>query len=531
MQIDPSQKLDFLIIGSGFGGSVSAMRLAQKGYKVAIIEMGKKWRPQDFAKTNWNLRKYLWFPLFRCFGIQQITLFKNLMALHGSGVGGGSLVYGNTLMTPKDRIFDSWPKGVQWAKELKGPYQSAKQILGATPTAQMFAGEQELEKLDRKLSDRPSFRPTEVGVFFAKKEGEEGQLSEDPYFQGEGPARKSCTYCGACMVGCRVGAKNTLDKNYLYFAHKAGAQIIAETRALKIIPQDNGEYQVLTESSTAFLKRKTQKVYHAKNIIVAAGTLGTNKLLLQNKYHYKTLPLLSDQLGLHVRTNGESLLGVTSFNKSIDYSKGVAIGAAIYPDKDTKIENVRYPAGSNFMRLLAVPLTGPGNIITRPLKMIKNIFIKAPQLIRLATRDWARSSVILLVMQSIDTKMRLQLTRSYFGLRFLKGEQDSKKKAPSYIPIAQRSAQIVEKNMKGMAQNIVSEVALSTPSTAHILGGAILANSKKEGVIDCNHQVFDYPGLYVCDGSVIPSNLAVNPSLTITALAERFCQQFPDKTQ
>jgi cholesterol oxidase len=520
-----ANQYDFLIIGSGFGGSVCAMRLAQKGYRVAVLENGKRWYPNDFPESNWNFKKYFWIPLLRCFGIQQITLLKGVMVLHGTGVGGGSLVYANTLMKPPSEVFrsSSWPSGCDWEKELEPHYEVARKMLGATTNTAMMEGEDILRRIGERLGVASTFHPTEVGVYF----GEPGKTVVDPYFSGLGPDRTGCILCGGCMIGCRHGAKNTLDMNYLYFAEKWGTQIFPETKATRIVPQPNG-FMVETENSTSWLRKRSSDFY-SKRVILAAGVLGSVEILLKNRDRFKTLPAISPRLGERVRTNGESLLGATSFEAHRDLSRGIAIGAAIRVDAETRIEIVRYPAGSGAMKLLGVPLTENGTRITRPFKMFRNALNRFPQLLKLwVVKDWARSSLILMVMQSVDRQMRLRLGRSILS-GFQNGLQGTvtDQPIPSYLPIAQTAGKILAEEIGGEPQNIISEVLLGTPATAHILGGCCMGDSREEGVINRNHEVFGYPGLYVCDGSVIPSNLSVNPSLTITAFSERFCTQFP----
>ena len=519
-----SEPFDFVIIGSGFGGSVSAMRLAQKGYRVAVVESGKRWRAEDFPKTNWNAFKYFWAPKFRCFGIQNITLLRGVMVLHGSGVGGGSLVYANTLMRPSDEVFrdPSWSHNVDFGRELEPHYETARRMLGVTQNPSLMEGEQVLRKVAERMGAADTFHATEVGVFF----GEPGVEVPDPYFSGAGPERSGCVLCGGCMVGCRFHAKNTLDKNYLYFAEKWGTTVIPETRATRITPVVDG-YEIETRSTTSLFRRSGPRL-RARRVIVAAGVLGTVELLYRNRDVYRTLPQISQQLGEFVRTNGESLLGATSFERHRDLARGIAIGAAFHPNSLTKIEGVRYPRGSGAMRLLAVPLTPAGNALTRPLKMLWRMLVRFGRMLRLwAVPDWARSTLILLVMQSVDQHLRLTLGRSVLRRLFYGLEGASTDKPiPSYLPVAQQAAEILAEEMNGEPQNVVSEVLLRTPATAHILGGCCIGPSPAEGVIDERHEVFGHPGLYVCDGSVIPGNLAVNPSLTITAMAERFAAFF-----
>lgn len=519
---DSTQKFDFIIIGSGFGGSVSAMRLSQKGYKVLLLEKGRKYTNLDFPKTNWNLRKFLWAPLFRLFGIQEITLLNKIMILHGVGVGGGSLVYANTLMKPQDSVFNnlSWPKNFLINKD--SCYKTASKMLGVTENKIIAAADEKFKLLADKMKTSDTYHLTQVGVCFSMEKA----LGGDPYFSGDGPTRQACTGCGACMIGCPVGAKNTLDKNYLYFAEKWGCQIESETLVKKIIPLEKG-YKITTHNSMYPWKKRS---FFAERVILSAGVLGTLKILFENKFKYKTLPDISDQLGKGVRTNGESLCGVTSLNQDTDYSKGIAIGSAIHPDTMTKIEPVRYPAGSDLMRFLAVPLTGNGNKFFRPLKlmlnMLKNFF---PFSKIYFSTNWAKHSIILLVMQTIEEKIDIKYTRSIFNL-FKKNLtcDDRNHSIKSYLPIAQSASIALANVINGIPQNAASEVLLGIPATAHILGGCNFGLTIKNGVIDENQQIFGYKNLFIADGSVIPANLGVNPSLTITAMSENFCIQFPN---
>ena len=498
------------------------MRLAQKGYKVAVVEAGKRWHAGDFPKTNWNARKYLWAPRLGCFGIQNITLLKGVMVLHGSGVGGGSLVYANTLMRPLASVFDdlAWSRAVAWEEELAPHFETARRMLGVTENRALMEGERTLQRVSERMGSADTFHATEVGVFF----GRPNVTVPDPYFDGAGPQRTGCNLCGGCMVGCRFGAKNTLDQNYLYFAEKWGAVVYPELKVTRVLPLTGGGYEVETERSTSWLGRAGPRL-RAKRVIVAAGVLGTVELLLKNRDQYGSLPAVSARLGDFVRTNGESLLGATSFDAHRELSRGIAIGASFHPNSLTKIESVRYPSGSGAMRLLGVPLTPDGSAFTRPLKMLARMVLQLPRILKLwRVRDWARSTVILLVMQSVDQHLKLRLGRSLFG-RSLK-DTATDQPVPSYLPIAQQAAEILAEELQGEAQNVISEVLLRTPATAHILGGCCIGNDAASGVIDERHEVFGYPGLYVCDGSVVPGNLAVNPSLTISALAERFASFF-----
>lgn len=499
------EQFDFIIIGSGFGGSVAAMRLSQKGYSVLVLEKGRRFFAADFAKTNWDIKKFLWAPVFGCFGIQQITLLKGIMLLHGAGVGGGSLVYANTLMQPEEKVFQSqlWPAGSDWVAELQPHFATARRMLGVTVNKIISESEILMQQLGRQMNVAESYHLTDVGVYF----GQAGVTKPDPYFAGAGPERTGCIGCGACMVGCRFNSKNTLDKNYLFFAEKWGAIVVPEAKVKKIETVKDG------------FAVHAGKTFFAKKVIVSSGVLGSVELLFKS---LKKTPL---GLGERVRTNGESLCGVTSFDTSRDLSKGIAIGSAIHPDEHTKIEPVRYNSGSSLMGLLAVPMTGPGNHLVRPLKLLFRILTDFPRVARmLFVKDWAAQSVILLVMQTLDFDLKLKYGRSFFtlGKKGLVGSG----KFPSYLPVAQEATKKLAALVNGLPQNTSSEVLLGTPSTAHILGGCNLGT-----VIDTNHEVVGHPGLYVCDGSVIPANLGVNPSLTITALAERFADRIAVKDE
>lgn len=529
----PLNSFDFIVIGSGFGGSVTAMRLSQKGYRVAILEKGSRYQTKDFPRTNWNLRKFIWAPIIKCFGIQQISLLKGVMVLHGAGVGGGSLVYANTLMQPKDEVLQQsgWPKSLAWRNKLKRNYTLAKKMLGVTTNQKPALADHELKNLANHFREISSYHLTEVGVFFGN---DSVSKNNDPYFSGEGPPRKACTGCGGCMIGCSVGAKNTLDKNYLFFAEKWGTEIFAGLLVEKIEKTENG-YSITTKKVKNWMSNGP--TFSAKKIVISAGVLGTLKILFENKIKHRTLPMISDRLGEDVRTNGESLCGASSL-RSEDFSQGIAIGSAFHIGAEIKVEPVRYPIGSNAMKLLAVPLTDeiPGiqsfKSFFRVLNLVKSFGIYFLSYFKIHwLKDWARQTVILLVMQSKDEKMKLKYGRSFFHLfrRGLKIDDKHSSSVPSYIPFAQEASKRLAQQIEGMPQNIISEVAFKTPATAHILGGIPNGNDESSGVVDENLEVFNYPGLYICDGSVIPTNLGVNPSLTIAAIAETFAEQFPKK--
>ncbi len=523
--MDPAYDYDFAIVGSGFGGSVSAMRLAEKGYKVGVIERGKRFRAEDFPLTNWDIRRYLWMPLLKCFGIQNMSLFRNVLILSGTGVGGGSLVYANTLLQPGDEFFNApaWKGLADWKTELQPHYDTARRMLGVTTNPYLTDVDHKLREIAVEMNRGDTFRPSQVGVYF----GEPGKTVADPYFGGEGPDRTGCLYCGACMVGCRHGAKNTLDKNYLYFAEKKGAEVLPETNVRLIRPIAGGEgYELEVERSTAWFL-KNRRVIRARKVVLAAGVLGTLHLLFRCKNVFRTLPKVSDRLGDEVRTNSEALVGVTSRHVDLKkpFTDGIAISSIFHPDKDTHVEPVRYPKGADFMRILAAPMADGAHWLMRPLRMFAAMFLRPLDTMRLVSRmRWAETTVIFLVMQTLDNKMRFRLGRGFLTLfrRRLRTEAEPGAPAiPTYIPVGNQVARRFAEKIDGIPQSAVNEVLLNIPTTAHILGGCAIGAGPDRGVIDSSHQLFGYPGMYVCDGSAIPANLGVNPSLTITAMTER----------
>lgn len=526
---------DYVIIGSGFGGSVSAMRLAEKGYKVLVLERGKRFRDQDFAQHNWQLRKYLWMPLLRCFGIQQISMLNDVMVLHGSGVGGGSLVYANVLMEPDDLLFEAhgWRHLNDWKTTLRPHYDMAKRMLGVASNPCLWPADNTLHQIAGELGHAATFRPTEVGIYF----GESGQ---DPYFDGEGPSRDGCTHCGACMVGCRHNAKNTLVKNYLYFAEKRGAEIRAEAEVHDIRPlsenqSDGARYEVVYGSSTAWGMNpfQQQQRIRAKNVIVSAGVLGTLKLLFHCRDVTKSLPKISTRLGERVRTNSEALLGVMANDDHADFSQGIAITSTFKADDVTHIQPVRYPPKSSFMRLLTSPMIEPSDQLLTRLLRIGSAIARQPVAFARAKffKAWAERSTIMLVMQTEDNMMRLKLGRGIwtFFRRGLVSTRDSENPIPAVIPIGHEVTKRFAAKNNAVPMTSLSETVLNVSTTAHILGGVPFGQDPNEGVIDLSCQVFNYPGLYVIDGSIMPANPGINPSLTITALAEYAMSLVPRK--
>ena len=528
------ESYDFIIVGSGFGGSVSAMRLAQKGYSVLVLERGKRYRAPDFPKTNWNIGKFLWLPALRCFGIMGINFLDDMMILNGSGVGGGSLVYAATHIRPGRAFFvaPEWRNLSDWEVELLPHYDTAEFMLGVNENPKFWPADHALYKIATELGQEQTFEPTPVAIYF----GEPGKTVPDPFFNGEGPERAGCIHCGGCMVGCRHNAKNTLDKNYLHFAEKWGALIQPEANVIDIKMlhgkhYDNSpRYEVVYEKTTDWIFKRKTAVY-AHHVILSAGVLGTVDLLLRCRDETKSLPKLSPRLGRMVRSNSEALMGVTARQSGIDYSQGVAITSHFWLDEVTSVEPVRYPRGSSLLRNLAAPLVDMGESPGKRFLRFIELLVKRPYdflKVRVLPK-WAEDSTILLIMQTVDNRMQLKRGRSLFTL-FRKGlVSEPNENAP--IPVIEAGRKVVERFaelVNGIPQSTIHEVLLNKPSTAHILGGAVIGKDETQGVIDKHHQVFNYPGLYVVDGSAIPANLGVNPSLTITAMAEHAMSLIPE---
>jgi cholesterol oxidase len=522
------QHYDWIIIGSGFGGSVSAHRLTQKGYKVLVIEKGRRFGPEDFPKTNWDLKRWMWNPAMGLKGIFKMSFMKHMTVLHGVGVGGGSLVYANTLPTPTSAFFQSgsWSELADWEAELAPHYQTAKRMLGATPNPLMTKGDHVIKEIAKDIGREEHFHPTEVAVFF----GEPNKKVPDPFFEGEGPDRVGCNFCGACMTGCRVGAKNTLDKNYLYLAEKNGAEVVPETEVTAIRPLDAGGYRI--ETKATFGKANPREVT-ANRVILSGGVMGTMPLLLQMKEDPQGLPKLSDRVGDFVRSNSEALFGVVSPEKDVNFSKGVAITSILHTDEHSHIEPVRYGAGSGFFRTLLAP-HAPGPTVLSRMWGAFTAFARRPVLwLRaLFVKDLAKQSQVLLYMRTIEGTLRMRLGRE-IRTGFRRGlvtQVDDPSQAPSaFMEEATELAEKFAEKVNGVPTTLMTETLLGVPSTAHILGGACMGDSAETGVINAKHEVFNYPGLYVIDGSAISANPGVNPSLTITTRAERAMSLIADK--
>jgi cholesterol oxidase len=513
---------DWLVIGSGFGGSVSALRLAEKGYSVGVLECGRRFADEEFPRSTADLKRYFWNPRLGMKGIFRLTTFKDVAVVSGCGVGGGSLGYANTLYVPPKAFFEDrqWAQMQDWDAELAPHYEEAQRMLGVVENPHEDPADQLLRELGEELGVGSSYKKTPVGVFF----GEPGKTVPDPYFGGEGPDRTGCSLCGRCMVGCVHGAKNTLVKNYLYFAEKHGARVMAERTVLDVRPvgaRDGSEgYEVVTERSGAWLRRD-RRVHRARGVVVAAGALGTNKLLQRCRLG-GSLPSISARLGELVRTNSESILTVTvPADYPDDLIRRVAISSSIYPDANTHIETVTYGEDGDSMHRLYTLLVGDGTRLTRPLKLLGQIALHPRRLAKvLFPKHWSRRTIILLVMQTLDNAIALRPRKGPFGSFWLQTEQDPERPNPTFIPVANEAAEWFARRTGGIAQSSIMEALFNIPTTAHILGGAVIAPDPERGVVDARQRVYGYENLLICDGSAIPANVGVNPSLTITALAE-----------
>jgi cholesterol oxidase len=527
---------DWIVVGSGFGGSVSALRLTEKGYRVGVYESGRRFADHEFPKSTWDLRRYFFAPRIGMHGIFRLSLFKDVTIISGAGVGGGSLGYANTLYRARPRFYEDpqWA-GLEddWEAALAPHYDEAERMLGVATVTTDDTADDLLRAFGDHIGAQETYAKTRVGVFF----GEPGVTVDDPYFDGQGPRRTGCIGCGRCMVGCPTGAKNTLPKNYLWMAEHQGAQVMPGRTVVDVRPIGAGSsskvadgsdgYEVVTERTGAWL-RKDRRTQTAGAVVFAGGPLGTNKLL-QRCRHNGSLPRLSDRLGELVRTNSEAILAVTAKDDSVDFTKRVAISGSIYPDENTHIETVSYGHAGDGMSLFHTLLVGDGTRVTRPIKLLAAAVRHPLTFARLFDpRGWSRRTIILLVMQTLDNAIALRPRPGRFGAMRLQTEQNSDKPAPTFIAVANEAAQWIADQVGGIPQSSFLEAIASIPTTAHILGGVVIARSPEEGVVDARHHVFGYENLLVCDGSVVPANVGVNPSLTITALAERAMSFVPD---
>jgi len=512
---------DVVVIGSGFGGSVAALRLAEKGYKVCVLEAGARFEDKDFPKTSWRVHKFLFAPRLGFKGIQRIHKLPDVFILCGAGVGGGSLVYANTLYQPSDDYFNDpqWREITDWKSELEPWYQIARRMLGVVKNPFFSNSDRAMQEVANEMGVGETFTLAPLGIYFGEKEGIE---NPDPYFGGDGPKRKSCINCGECMTGCRHNAKNTLVKNYLYLAEKQGVEVRPLTTVTELIEQ-NGLWSIKVRKSTSWLP--VSKTITANQVVVAAGAFNTQKLLhrMKSKGNLK----LSDALGKHSRTNSESLVGAIMPKSKMDFSEGAAITSSFFPNRNTHVEPVRYGKGSNMMGLLQTIMTSSDSALIRTKQWLLTA-IKQPTLIFriLNVRKWSERSVIALVMQSIDSSVTVFEKKFFpFGSR-LSSKNDATKPNPTWIPEANEVAERIANNYGGFAGGNVGNL-IGAPFTAHFVGGCVIGKNKNAGVIDPYHRVWGYPTLHILDGSTITANLGVNPSLTITAQAERALSMWP----
>lgn len=532
----PDFDFDFIVIGSGFGGSVSAHRLTEKGYRVGVVEMGRRWAADDFPKNNWDARRWLWMPALKMFGFYSMRMFRHVVVASGNAVGGGSITYANALLRPSDKIWDegSWVGLTDWKNIMPKHYAEAERMLGVTEGKILGEADMRLRRMAELQGVAHTFHPPMVGTFFAPEGEAPGKTYPDPYFGGEGPDRGTCVGCGGCMMGCRHNAKNTLDKNYLYLAEKHGAEVISETRVVDVKPlngmMDGSEgYEVHTECSTSWLN-KNKRALRTRGVVFAASSLGTMELLFKLRER-GSLPRISQDLGNRIRTNAESLIGVRFPSSDKSMSPGLAGGASIYLDERTHIGVVRYPEGSDAIGLMMTLMCRgrPGwsrigtwllTVIAHPLRALR---VHNP-------KGFARQSILLLVMQTVDAHINMRLKRRWywpFGTRLVTEGNP----IPTFIPEANAFVEKGAKALGGVATTFLSEILFNVPTTAHCMGGCAMAETAAEGVMDAQNRVFGYQNMFICDGSMLSANLGVNPSLTITALTEHAMSHIPSKIE
>ncbi|MCO5969431.1 GMC oxidoreductase [Actinoallomurus soli] len=529
---------DVLVIGSGFGGSVTALRLTEKGYRVGVLEAGRRFddpdgtpgrRHQDLPKTSWRTRRYLWAPGLGMTGIQRIHLLRGergsrVLVLAGAGVGGGSLVYANTLYEPPQPFFDDpqWRHITDWKAELQPYYDQARRMLGVRTNPTMTPADRAIKRVADRMGRGDTFHLTPVGVLFGDKPG---APVDDPYFGGAGPRRVTCTECGSCMTGCRVGAKNMLTENYLYLAEHAGAKVISMATVTAVRPRPGGGYDVEI-TRTGRRGARWRRTLTAEQVVLSAGTYGTQRLLHRMKAT-GALPRLSDRLGVRTRTNSEAILGVERFRaRGEDHSRGLAITSSFHPDEHTHIEPTRYGPGSNAMGGLRSLLIDGGGRVPRWARFLGQLVTHPWDLVRLPNlRNWSRRTIIALVMQTNDNSITVQPSPSGRGLRARRGHGEPN---PTWIPQAHRAVRMLAEEIGGFPGGTWLDL-FNIPTTAHFIGGCTIGDSPEEGVIDPYHRVYGHPGLHVVDGSTVSANLGVNPSLTITAQAERAMAFWPNR--
>jgi cholesterol oxidase len=520
---------DAIIIGSGFGGSVSALRLTEKGYRVGVLEAGRRFEAADLPKTSWDVRRFLWAPRLGLFGMQRIHLLKDVMILAAAGVGGGSLVYANTLYEPLGPFYDDpqWSRITDWREELAPYYDQAKRMLGVTLNPVMTAADEVIKSVADDMGVGNSFRPTPVGVYFGSPGTEPGTEVDDPFFGGAGPTRRTCIGCGSCMTGCPHNAKNTLDKNYLYLAERNGADVHPLTTVTEVRPLPGGGYAVTTVRTGRSSRRvKNVRTFTAAQVVFSAGTYNTQKLLHRMR-DTGVLPKVSNRLGTLTRTNSESILGATARSAEADYTQGIAITSSFHPDEHTHVEPVRYGKGSNAMGLLQTALADGGKRWPRWVTWLGAMVRHPRYLTWFSVRRWSEKTIILLVMQTLDNSITVSGRKTRLGYRLTSAPGHGAPN-PTWIPVGNEVARDVARKIGGLPGGSFGEVA-NVPMTAHFLGGCAIGDSPETGVIDPYQRLYGHPGLHVVDGSAVSANLGVNPSLTITAQSERAMALWPNK--
>ncbi|MDP3894971.1 GMC oxidoreductase [Nocardioides sp.] len=521
---------DVLVIGSGFGGSVTALRLTEKGYRVGVVEAGARFDDSDYPATSWDLKKFLFMPEAGMYGIQRIDMIKDCLILAGAGVGGGSLVYANTLYEPLDAFYrdPSWSHITDWKTELAPYYDQAKRMLGVVENPLRTPSDEVMQQVAEDMGVGDTFHPTPVGVFFGQDDAQPGEHVADPYFGGVGPDRNACIGCGECMTGCRHNAKNTLVKNYLYLAEQNGAVVHPLTTVTRVRPREQGGYTVEARWTKAKLSRRTaRKTFTADHVVFSAAALGTQKLLHQLKGE-GDLPQISDRLGVLTRTNSEAILGALAPDLSTDFSQGVAITSSWHPDEDTHIEPVRYGKGSNAMSLMQTVLTDGAGPSPRWKTWLKEMWRQKAEVLDLYdVKHWSERTVIALVMQTLDNSIITIGKKTPFGWR-MTSRQGHGEPNPTWIPVANEAVRRMAAVLGGTPGGTIGE-PFNRPLTAHFIGGCTIGETAETGVVDPYHRMHNYPGLHIVDGSTISANLGVNPSLTITAQAERAMAFWPNK--
>jgi cholesterol oxidase len=522
---------DVVIIGSGFGGSVAALRAAEKGYRVGVMEAGRRWGDQDIPKTNWNLPSFLWLPAAEMYGMQRLEYLDDVLVLCGAGVGGGSHVYGNTLYVPPRQFFDApgWAGITDWADELAPCIDQASRMLGVVRYPYMPTDvDRYMQKVAIEMGRGESFNKAPVGVYF----GRPGVEADDPYFGGVGPRRTGCIGCGNCSIGCGHNAKNKLTTNYLYLAEKLGVEIHELHEVYELVPLDRGGFEVHARhpgwaQRAAHLRHH---MYTAAQVIVAAHAYGSAKLLLHMQ-HEGRLPELSNELGQRARTNSEQLLSITRTygewtrdKEKIHITPGsVAITSGVWPDAVTSIEPVYWGLGSDVMAFLTT-YHQHGEQKHPVASWLKQLVEHPTEVLAFDdVRHWSERTAVMLCMQTTDTSIDL-----YWHDGLLRSRHGSGTPPKVHIPVVEEFADRLAKKMDSREGALRFEV-LNKTASAHFIGGIPIADSSERGAVDPYQRVFGQPGLHVMDGSVMPSNPGVNPSLLITALAERVMSLWPNK--